>query len=201
MLATKKVCKFQKIFKKGIYKPKNVCYNTLEIKENIMTEKEKKALGYNIDKTQLLKVMDASDEYVCNRYLTQDPSAFVPSTMEFDEKFHKVLNKYDYDENTKQNFYEYDNVRLCQGICLDFFFSKLKFDVFPLLPADYNLDLPNILHDLNEVLGQNRDEIRQATFNRKNKTPTRFFFNISNTICDIIIDKAIQYACGKISNK
>lgn len=153
------------------------------------SETKKEKYVYGVELKRLLETED--DEEICDAYFEEDSA-----TIEFDEfheKFEVLVNARD----PETNELIYPKMKAISGINLNWFWSALSEEIFNALPANCNLNLENIFADLEDTLSQNQDEVSRAKAYSKEKTPTAFMFEITDIICDKILNRGIRYLLEK----
>jgi len=161
-----------------------------------MTEQTIRDLGINLGTFENIAVnltdKDAYDRYIDESKCTQT------NEDEFTKQFNKEVNFFD----KKQSTNIYPNVRLLAGINLDYFYSVLTSDIFPVLPDKCNLNMKAVISDLEMILESNKKEVQLARVNRKSEYPTEFIKKVVDMLCiNIITDQAIKYSTDENINK
>ena len=165
----KKVENYKKICKKGIYKQKNMCYNSSESKNNkekLMAEKKKIDLStveFNEDKSNIAKNLNAlSGEEIFNRYFYEDDQ-----DQDILDSFNASLAQDDPKRPGKTKFEilrSFITNNTLNTIC-----NAIESFVTPYVPEGYSFDTNKLCEDLEAAFTENMDISRNAALRNTKK--------------------------------
>lgn len=161
-----------------------------------MTEQSIMDLEVNLGDFKEIAI-NLTDKTAYDRYIDESKCTQT-NEYEFSQQFNKEVNFFD----EKNSAYLHPNARLLGGINLDYFYSVLITEVFPIVPDKCNLNMKAVINDFEMILEANKNEVQRARVNRKAKNPTDFIRTISDMLClNIITDQAIKYSINENTNK